>query len=36
VLGLMSFFPQPSGQGGGQLRVNKEAHTLRRLPRPDN
>jgi hypothetical protein len=36
VLGLMPFFPQPSGQGGGQLRVNEEAHTLRRLPTPDN
>jgi hypothetical protein len=36
MIGLMPFFPQPSGQGSGQLRVNQEAHILRRLPIPDN
>jgi hypothetical protein len=36
MLGLMPFFPQPAGQGGGQLRVNQKAHILTRLPISDN
>jgi hypothetical protein len=36
MLGFVPFFPQPSGQGARQLRVHEKAHTLKRLPIPDN